>query len=98
MNSCPVCVRRLLRPALVAAVAALAPSVHAFVFNIGDVKGSFDTTISVGGLYRITNTANGQAGQQRSVNADDGNLNYNKGVASTLLKAGSDLQLDYKNV
>src|SRR6187402_527767 len=108
MNPCPVFVRRLLCPALVAMLAALTPPIHAFVFNLGDVKGSFDTTVSVGGLYRlgeqdpalygITNTANGQVGQQRSVNADDGNLNYNKGVASTLLKAGSDLQLDYKNV
>lgn len=91
-----------------AAVAALAPSVlPGFVFNVGEVKGSFDTTLSFGSLYRlgdadpalygITNTANGKAGLQRSVNADDGNLNYGKGVASTLLKASSDLQLDYKN-
>src|SRR4051794_20423176 len=108
MNPCHVPVRRLLCPALVALFAALTPTLHAFVFKLGDVKGSFDTTISVGGLYRlgeqdpalygITNTANGQVGQQRSVNADDGDLNYNKGSASNLLKATSDLQLDYKNV
>lgn len=108
MNPCSVSVRRLLRPTLVLALAALTPSLHAFVFNVGEVKGSFDTTLSFGGLYRlndqdpalygITNTANGHAGLQRSVNADDGNLNYNKGAASSLLKASSDLQLDYKNV
>jgi hypothetical protein len=91
-----------------AACAALVPAVHAFTFNVGDVKGSFDTTLSFGALYRlneqdpalygITNSANGVLGRQRSVNADDGNLNYNKGAASNLLKASSDLQLDYKNV
>src|SRR5688572_19970884 len=107
MNPCLVSVRRLLPPTLVAMFAALAPTVHAFVFNLGEVKGSFDTTVSVGGLYRvgdqdpamygITNTANGKAGLQRSVNADDGNLNYDKGIASSLVKVSSDLQLDYKN-
>ena len=90
-------------------MAALAPSIlPAFVFHVGEVKGSFDTTLSIGGLYRlndadpalygITNTANGHAGQQRSVNADDGNLNYSRGVASSLAKVTSDLQLDYKKV
>jgi hypothetical protein len=43
--------RRLLLVALT--VACLAPSVRAFVFEIGDVKGSLDTTLSVGGLYRL---------------------------------------------
>lgn len=90
-----------------AAVLVIAPSLRAFVFELGEVKGSFDTTLSVGGLYRlknpspalygITNSFNGVAGQQRSVNADDGNLNYDKGLASFLLKANHDLQLDYKN-
>jgi hypothetical protein len=90
-----------------AAVLAIAPSLRAFVFELGEVKGSFDTTLSAGGLYRlknpsptlygISNTFNGVPGQQRSVNADDGNLNYDKGLASFLLKANHDLQLDYKN-
>ncbi len=107
MNTRIVSARRLLRPALVASAALLAQSASAFVFSNGELKGSFDTTLSVGSLYRvgeqdpalygITNTANGVAGQQRSVNADDGDLNYNKGAASFLLKATSDLQLDYKN-
>ncbi len=100
---------RLRRPLLaaVALVSTAAPSVRAFVFEIGEIKGSFDTTISVGGLYRlndpdpalygITNSFNGVAGQQRSVNADDGDLNYKKGTASFLVKANHDLQLDYKN-
>lgn len=101
--------RRLHAQAIVAltALLAIAPLSRAFIFEVGEIKGSFDTTLSVGGLYRlkdpspalygITNSFNGVAGQQRSVNADDGNLNYDKGLASFLLKANHDLQLDYKS-
>ncbi len=88
---------------------ALAPRpARAFLFALGDAKGSFDTTISVGGLYRLSdpdpalyglaNTFNGVPGQQRSVNADDGNLNYGRGLASFLVKASHDFQLDYQHV
>jgi hypothetical protein len=115
MNSRPVPARRrLARHVLVATAAVLAHTASGFVFNVGEVEGSFDTTLSVGGLYRlndqdpalfgITNSAadnptlsSSIKGQQRSVNADDGNLNYDKGAASFLVKASSDLQLDYKN-
>lgn len=101
--------QRLRRPliAALALVSTAAPSARAFVFEIGEIKGSFDTTLSVGGLYRlnnpdrqyygITSTFNGVTGLQRSVNADDGNLNYKQGTASFLVKANHDLQLDYKN-
>jgi len=101
--------QRLRRPLLVALAVAstAAPSARAFVFEVGEIQGSFDTTLSVGGLYRlsnpdpalygITSSSNGVLGQQRSVNADDGNLNYRKGMSSFLVKASSDLQLDYKN-
>lgn len=85
----------------------LVPAARALVFEIGDAKGSFDTTLSIGGLYRlndpdpqfygVTSSYQGVTGQQRSVNADDGNLNYGKGIASFLLKANHDLQIDYKN-
>jgi hypothetical protein len=97
-------------PALltILAFAALALPTQAVVFQLGDVKGSFDTTLSIGildrldnpdpALYGITNTFNGVAGQQRSVNNDDGDLNYKRGIASTLIKASHDLQLDYKDM
>ncbi|MBA3849932.1 MAG: hypothetical protein C0502_08035 [Opitutus sp.] len=100
---------RRLRMQAIAALSALVavPALQAFVFELGEVKGSFDTTLSVGGLYRlndpspdyygITASMNGVAGRQRSVNADDGNLNYKAGFASFLFKASHDLQLDYKN-
>jgi hypothetical protein len=100
--------RRLLQQAIVALAAAFAivPATRAFVFQVGELKGNFDTTLSVGGLYRlkdpspalygISNRFNGVPGQQRSVNSDDGNLNYDQGLASFLLKANHDLQLSYK--
>jgi len=84
-----------------------APALRAVVLDFGEFKGNFDTTISVGGLYRLDNPDpqlyglsdkfNGVPGLQRSVNADDGDLNYNKGMASFLVKVSHDLQLKYKD-
>jgi hypothetical protein len=88
-----------------AAAALAATSAFAFQFTSGQLKGSFDTTLSVGGLYRLndpsaayygtTNFFNGIPGQQYSVNADDGNLNFPKGLRSELFKASHDLELSY---
>ncbi|AOS46016.1 hypothetical protein Verru16b_03110 [Lacunisphaera limnophila] len=86
----------------VAALAGVAPFASAAVFEIGELKGSFDTTLSVGGLYRLNDPSRqyysiSAGGLQRSSNADDGNLNYGQGMASFLVKASHDLQLDYRN-
>ncbi|MFT3870330.1 MAG: DUF1302 domain-containing protein [Nibricoccus sp.] len=74
----------------------------ALPLELGEVKGTFDTTLSVGGLYRLEDpdptyygTSNG--GQQNSVNADDGNLNYKRGFASRVAKATHTLELKYRN-
>ena len=96
------------RATLIAALIALAVSpVSAFQFSAGELKGSFDSTFSVGGLYRLSdpdpafygtsNTFNGVPGRQNSVNADDGNLNYGQGWASLLFKGSHDLELRYRN-
>ncbi len=45
----------LRRPVLAVLALALTTASRAFVFEAGDFKGSFDTTISVGGLYRLNN-------------------------------------------
>lgn len=89
------------------AAVALAPAARAFVFDLGDFKGSFDTTVTVGGLYRLSNPDpqlyglsskfGSVPGLQHSVNADDGDLNYRRGLASVLLKASHDLQIKYKD-
>lgn len=101
--------RRLHLQAIVALAALVAvPVSQAFVFELGEIKGSLDTTVSVGGLYRlndpsrnfygVTSRFENVPGLQRSVNSDDGNLNYEQGLASLLIKANHDLQLDYQNM
>ena len=80
---------------------------QAIQFSHGELKGSFDSTLSFGGLYRLknpspefygtSNTFQGVAGRQNSVNADDGNLNYGKGWVSEVLKGNHDLEVKYGN-
>jgi hypothetical protein len=85
-----------------------AGSVQAFVFALGEVNASLDTTLSVGvltrlqnpdpALYGLTNSINGVPGQAYSVNTDDGNLNYPRGLSSVLYKATSDLEFKWHNL
>ena len=78
---------------------------HAASFDWGNgVTGSFDSTISIGGLWRVSGRdpaligiANG--GTSRSVNGDDGNLNYRNGeLVSSLLKGTHEFELKYNNL
>ena len=94
----PLC--RILRFILPLSLVSLALPAHAIVFNSGDFKVTFDTTLSVGGIYRLDNpspefygTSNG--GFQNSVNSDDGNLNYRRGWASELVKGTHTLELKW---
>lgn len=83
------------------------PPGRAVQFTAGDLKGNFDTTLSVGALYRIndpdpdfygtSNVFRGTAGRQDSVNTDDGNLNYGLGLASRIVKGSHDLELKFRN-
>jgi len=87
---------------LLFSLVGLAPLCPAFVFEAGDVKGSFDTTLSVGGLYRVNDPSReyysiSAGGLQRSSNADDGDLNYRQGMASFLVKASHDLLVHTEN-
>lgn len=109
MNDLPF--PRGLRPRLrsfaLAFVALLATRLPAVQFTVGELKGSFDSTLSLGGLYRLqnpdpdfygtSNSVNGVPGRQNSVNTDDGNLNYGKEWVSELLKGSHDLELKYRN-
>ncbi len=107
MNPSKAMIDRVKRPALLALalLLSLAPTAQGFLFDFGELKGTFDTTLSVGGLYRLNNpnpeyygilhTFDGVPGQQRSSNADDGNLNYAQGMSSFLVKANNDFQLSY---
>ena len=76
--------------------------VTAIEISQGNLNGSFDTTVSYGQLYRVQNRdrnligiANG--GTARSVNGDDGDLNYDAGLVSNTFKFTSELDLSTKS-
>ena len=76
---------------------------QAFEFSSGEMTGSLDTTISYGARWRVQDRderiigiANG--GTAYSVNGDDGNLNYKKGLISNVIKITPELLLQYRNL
>jgi hypothetical protein len=77
--------------------------VAAFQFNLGEVNGNFDSTLSYGLSMRVAERDQAiiglpSGGTAYSVNGDDGNLNYKNGkLISNTVKVTSDLSLDYGN-
>lgn len=78
-------------------------SAFCFQFTYDEVQGSLDTTVSYGLSWRaqsrdsdIIGIANG--GKAFSVNGDDGNLNYDRGLISNVFKITSELELSYRNL
>lgn len=71
-------------------------------FQDSNITGSFDTTLSVGAIWRVERPSGAQigianGGTARSVNGDDGNLNFAKGdTTSAVAKATHDLEMRYK--
>jgi hypothetical protein len=87
---------------LIAATGACIDADPAFAVGFeskgGGLSGSWDTTVSYGLAWRtedrdpsIIGTANG--GTAYSVNGDDGNLNFDRGLISDALKLTSELEL-----
>lgn len=74
-----------------------------FESESGEVKGSFDTTLSIGASWRMQErdpalVAITNGGTSRDPNSDDGNLNYNKGdVVYAAVKGTHDFDLSYRN-
>lgn len=87
----------------VIALSTYAGSAQAIQFNLGDVSGSADTTLSYGTLFRVGKPnasliAISNGGTSRSANGDNGDLNYERGhVVNSILGVGEELQLNYKN-
>lgn len=89
--------------------AILTTSAFAFEFSLGDLQGNFDSTISYGAAWRMSDRDpdligianrqyNGGRGNAYSLNFDDGNLNYDKGkLISNTAKITSELALQYNN-
>ncbi|MDH3997410.1 MAG: DUF1302 domain-containing protein, partial [Desulfuromonadales bacterium] len=85
-------------------------SSQAFQFEYGDVTGSLDTTVSYGATWRVSDRDKDLyrgfyldpgpvdlGGNMASVNHDNGNLNYDKGLISSVAKMTSELDLVYRD-
>lgn len=105
-NSCGKVTRALPRLSTLALALASVTVIPAQAFQFGgsnDFSGSLNTTVSYGTRWRmqdrdeaIIGIANG--GTAYSVNGDDGNLNYDKGLVSNVITITPELLLEYKNI
>jgi len=73
-------------------VAAHAQAVE-FSFADDEISGSLDTTVSYGQLWRVQ----GQDKTNNDINTNDGNRNFDTGLASEVFKITSDLEVTYQN-
>ncbi|WP_374046614.1 DUF1302 domain-containing protein [uncultured Pseudomonas sp.] len=65
-----------------------------FDFADNQVKGSLDSTLSYGAMWRVQGR---DSSNVADINADDGNRNFDKGLASQVFKLTSDLSASYRN-
>lgn len=68
----------------------------------GSVTGTIDTTVSVGATFRVSdrngdNYGRSNGGGGNSINVDDGNLNYDTGLAALAARVTHEGGVDYKN-
>lgn len=90
-------------PLAVSLASVLAAPAMAINFNIGEIEGSFDSSLSVGASWstasrdkRFIGNANGGTGYTQT--GDDGRLNFKKGDSfSKIFKGLHDLELRYKD-
>ena len=94
-------VQSSLKPMVVAIAMAAALPAHAVRFDIGEVEGQFDSSISIGSSWATASPdkdfiwAN-SGGNANAANTDDNRLNFDKGDAfSTIFKGIHDLSLQY---
>ncbi|HSX72261.1 MAG TPA: DUF1302 domain-containing protein, partial [Pseudomonas sp.] len=74
---------------------ALAPIAQAVEFELanGEVTGTLDTTLSYGQVWRVQ----GQAKDNDAANGNDGNRNFDTGLASEVFKITSELEARYQD-
>ncbi|MGH8785823.1 MAG: DUF1302 domain-containing protein, partial [Cupriavidus necator] len=99
--------RGAFQPHLLAAAVALGVSAqaHAINFNVGEIEGQFDSSLSVGASWSVrsadpANISNfnslGKRGKSSSRTVDDNRLNFKKGETfSKIFKGVHDLELKY---
>lgn len=94
---------RILATAVAAALAATyAAPASAVPIETENWTGSWDTTLSYGGTWRVQSPdcrliANANGGCGRSANIDDGNLNFDTGMVSSAIKGTSEIQLTFRD-
>ena len=64
-----------------------------FSFLEDELRGSLDTTLSYGQLWRVQ----GRDKNNDDINANDGNRNFDPGLVSSVYKITSELETSYKN-
>jgi hypothetical protein len=101
--------RPTLKPLVLALALVGAGPAYALQFSWDDVKINLDTTVSYGVSIRAegrdssligiaNNGVNGTAGTSRTVNEDDGDLNFEKGKPfANVIKATADLEIKWRN-
>src|SRR5262245_61653569 len=97
----------VLKPHLLAAAVALGVSAqaHAFKFELGEIQGQFDSSLSVGASWAVRgpdpdfvspNNGTGLRGNAGTRSADDNRQNFKKGETfSKIFKGVHDLELKY---
>ena len=68
-----------------------APSAHAAEFSSGELRGSFDVTLSHGATWRTGKRKDSLTG----LNSDDGGRNYDRGLVSNTSKVTGELELEH---
>lgn len=90
-------------PLAVSLASVLAAPAFAVNFNIGEIEGSFDSSLSVGAIWSTTSrdmnlVGNANGGKGYTQTGDDGRLNFNSGeTVSKIFKGIHDLELKYKD-
>lgn len=90
-------------PLAVSLASVLAAPAFAVNFNIGEIEGSFDSSLSVGATWSTTSrdmdlVGNANGGKGYTQTGDDGRLNFNSGeTVSKIFKGIHDLELKYKD-
>ncbi|MCG2599732.1 MAG: DUF1302 domain-containing protein [Achromobacter sp.] len=89
--------------ALAVTLGVTASTAHAFTFNFGEIKGQFDSSLSVGASWSMQSADReligpNNGGKGESHTGDDGRLNFKKGETfSKIFKGIHDLELKYRD-
>ena len=82
------------------AITAGLPDAHAFEFDTGnpDIRARWDNTLKYSSAWRTKGQSDKLIDGQTSLNQDDGDRNFNKGLISNRLDLLSEMDITYKNV